>query len=446
MSSTSKSALYTFLVQIPTQLFGIIAGIFITRMIGAEGRGLYAIFHADIGLFTTLLGFSISTTITYYIANKKLSEEKVLGITFLFSAITVVGSILILLFWINLPFADILFPSENITLPFVLLFILYIIMNQVNTVYSAYFQGVKKFNVINRVMLVNSIMNVGIYGLAFIVDYLELYSVGLYDILMIGLIIIILNCLQWHFHYSKEHKYLLTLKLKWKQDIKPFFTFMGLGHLSGIINFFNYRLVLWILVYYLDNEQVGYFSLAFGLTQMLTFISNPLSQVLFPVLCSEEPEKRQSTFVIFSRAHFTILLLMALVGMIIAPFLIPILYGNEFYQSTIPFQIIILPTLFSCQTRIFTTYLFAESRVATILWATITGFLCTVIFNFLLIKSFGIEGAAFASSISFIGIFLFIYLALLKIGTIPSKNLFILTPENVKNAKEQFKARRKRID
>jgi O-antigen/teichoic acid export membrane protein len=446
MSSTSKSAFYTFLVQIPTQIFGIIAGIFITRMIGAEGRGLYAIFHADLSLFTTLLGFSISTTITYYIANKKLTEEKVLGITFLFSLITIIGSILILLFWINLPFADLLFPEENLTLPFILLFVLYILMNQINTVYSAYFQGAKKFKVINRVMLVNSILNVLIYGIAFTLHYTEFYLIGLYDVLFIGLVIILINVMQWHYHYIKEHSYNYSFKLSWAQDVKPFFTFMGLGHLSGIINFFNYRLVLWILVYYLDNEQVGYFSLAFGLTQMLTFVSNPLAQVLFPVLCSEEQDKRHSTFVSFSRAHFSVLMLMSFVGLIIAPFLIPLLYGSEFYHSTIPFQIILIPTLFSCQTKIFTTYLFAEGRINTILWATVTGFLCTLAFNFILIKNFGIEGAAVSTSITFLGIFFFIYIALLIVGALPSKNLFILTPENINDAKKQFKARRKGID
>lgn len=438
--------MYTFLTQIPTQLFGIVAGVFITRMLGAEGRGLYAIFHADISLFTTLLGFSISTTITYYIANKKLSEEKVLGITFLFSLVTVLGSILILLFWINLPFADLLFPEENLTLPFILLFILFLLFNQVNTVYSAYFQGVQKFKVINRVMLVNSILNVLIYGVAFLFHYFEVYIIGLYEVLFIGLVILVLNGFQWHYHYRKEHRYDYSFKLSWAEDVKPFFTFMGLGHVSGIINFFNYRLVLWILVYYLDNEQVGYFSLAFGLTQMLTLVSNPLAQVLFPVLCSEEENKRKTTFVLFARAHFSILLIMAIVGIFIAPFLIPQLYGADFYHSTIPFQLLIIPTLFSCQTKIFTSYLFAESRISTILWATLTGFFCTLIFNFILIQEFGINGAAISSSITFLGIFFFIYIALLLGKALPSKNLFILTPENINDAKRKFKERRKRID
>ncbi|HIP31151.1 MAG TPA: hypothetical protein EYG86_00170, partial [Crocinitomicaceae bacterium] len=68
MNSFSKSAVYTFLTQIPTQLFGIISGIFITRMLGPEGKGIYAIFYADISLFITILGFSINTAIIHYLA------------------------------------------------------------------------------------------------------------------------------------------------------------------------------------------------------------------------------------------------------------------------------------------------------------------------------------------------------------------------------------------
>ena len=90
--------------------------------------------------------------------------------------------------------------------------------------------------------------------------------------------------------------------------------------------------------------------------------------------------------------------------------------------------------------------LFAEGRINTILWATVTGFLCTLAFNFILIKNFGIEGAAVSTSITFLGIFFFIYIALLIVGALPSKNLFILTPENTNDAKKQFKARRKGID
>ena len=51
----SKSIQYTIFTQIPTQIFGIIAGIFITRLLGPEGRGVYAIFYADVALFSTLL-------------------------------------------------------------------------------------------------------------------------------------------------------------------------------------------------------------------------------------------------------------------------------------------------------------------------------------------------------------------------------------------------------
>ena len=76
MKSISKSAIYTILTQIPAQIFGVIAGVFITRILGPEGRGVYALFFADISLLSTILGFSVGTAITFYIANKKIAREK----------------------------------------------------------------------------------------------------------------------------------------------------------------------------------------------------------------------------------------------------------------------------------------------------------------------------------------------------------------------------------
>jgi O-antigen/teichoic acid export membrane protein len=87
--SVSKNAKYSILTQIPTQIFGIISGIFITRILGAEGRGLYAIYYADISLFTTLLDFSIITALIYFTASKKITESKIIGIASVFSILTV---------------------------------------------------------------------------------------------------------------------------------------------------------------------------------------------------------------------------------------------------------------------------------------------------------------------------------------------------------------------
>lgn len=439
MSSFSKSAIFTFLTQIPTQLFGIIAGIFITRVLGAEGRGLYAIFYADISLFTTILGFSINTAIIQYTASKRISFEKLLGLSVLFSFATIILSMLILLIWLNLPISELLFPKNYTSWHYIIWFILFLTISQINTLYSSFLQGARKFNVVNRVSLVNSIFNLLLFGIAYILHVYNIHKIYIFEILIIGLIVIILNTLQWHYHYKKVFHYKFSLKLKWKKDIKEFFNFSGLGHLSNIVNFFNYRLVLWIIAYYMDNAQVGIFSLAAGLAQLLNFVSTPLSQVLMPFLSAENAENRKILFMRFSRIHFSTLLLLSFFSITLAPIFIPILYGEEFNEAVIAFEIMIFGIILSCQTRIFASYFIAENMVHINLYATLIGFGLTFFFNFILIQYYGINGASFAQTITYFGIFMFVFIALIKFAKIKTYNLFIINLEDINYARSKFK-------
>ncbi len=438
MSSLSKSAMYTFLTQIPTQLFGIIAGVFITRMLGPEGRGLYAIFYADVSLFTTVLGFSINTAITHFKAKDVFAETKLLSVSLLFSLITVLLSLIIVFVWMNMPFADLLFPVESITSGYILLFIIFIILEQVNTVYSSLFQGARRFDVVNKVLFFNSIFNLVLFGSAFVLHQYGIIEAQIEFVLIIAGLVLFMNALQWHRHFGKTFVYSFNLRLKWESEIKPFFSFMGLGHLSNIINFLNYRLVLWVMVYYLDNGQIGVFALGAGLAQMLNFISNPLNQVLMPFLSAEKEVNRLSLFKRFARVHFTVILFLGIVAMFLAGPLIPLIYGVEFEESATIFYFIFFGVLLSSQSRYIASYFISEDKLLLNLLATLFGFLLTFGFSILLVKNFGINGAAIAQTITYTGIFLFVYIAMLRFTKHKLLNIFIVTRSDIDYVRKKF--------
>ena len=439
MNSISKSALLTILTQIPSQLFGIIAGIFITRILGPEGKGAYALFFADVNLFIAVLGFSITTAIIQFTASKRVQQDKLLAISILFSLTTIFMSIGILLVLLSLPIAEHFFPSGGISWEFITWFILFLTATQINTVYSAFFQGARRFDIVNRVLLINSVMNITIFGVAFALYQAEIVSINLLHILLISLVVITLNTLQWHLHFRRVFTYTFDLKLSWKKDIAGLFKFMGMGHLSNIINFLNYQLVIWILAYYLDEGEVGLFALAAGLSQLFYFISQPLSQVLMPFLSSELEEGRKKMFVRFARIHFTIIAFIAVGVLAIVPIFIPVLYGQEFAGSVIIFEFLIGGIILSCQTKVFASYFVANNRMDINLYATIVGFLLTFFFNFFLIAQWGVKGAAIAQTITFTGIFLFVFLALVTFGKVGTKNLFIINRKDINYARSKFK-------
>jgi O-antigen/teichoic acid export membrane protein len=330
MGSIQRNVTYSILVQVPTQIFGIIVGIFITRMLGPAGKGLYAIFYADVTLFVTLLDFSIINSIIYFSASKKTDHAKLMAISLIFIFITLISSLTVVLGWIQTPFARFLFSVENFTWQYVGFFLLFLIISHVNTIYPAFFKGAKNFKIVNRVLLLNSIFTLLLYAGAFILHLQQIISVGLNEVLIIGLIILFINTFFWHIYFRKHFKYAFDFKLKWEQDIKPFFRFMGFGHLATIIGFLNYRLVLYLLAYFLDEEEVGYFTIASGVGQMLYFITTPLSQVLMPYLSAETDTNRLNVFQRFARMHFALMTAMVLIAILILPYVIPLVYGSKF--------------------------------------------------------------------------------------------------------------------
>lgn len=446
MKSVSKSAIYTLLTQIPSQIFGVIAGVFITRMLGPEGRGIYALFFADITLLSVVFGFSLGTSITFYVSNQRISKEKIMGLTILFSIITILLSLLVLAVWLNLPYSDLLLPNENLTVPFIAIFCLFVIINQVDLVYASFFQGEQKFGIVNRVLLVNSGLSLTFYGVLFWLYSLELIDVDIHTVLYVALAIISLNVLHWHYQFRKHLTYAINFKFSWKNDIKPFLHFMGLDHFANILTFFNSRLVLWIIAFYYSDGSVGIFAVALGITQLLSMLSNPLSQVLFPVIWAVDAKKHMKVYTLFSRAHFSVLLICAVVGISIAGIAIPLIYGEDFRASVEPLQLMFIPAILSCQTKIFSGVLFAENKVKFYFFSALVGFCLTLLLNVLLVPKYGVVGAALATSVSFIATFVITYLSMLLFVDLPTRNLFFLTLTDLKEVKLKLSAKLKGLN
>ena len=446
MNSFSKSAVYTLLTQIPTQLFGIISGIFITRLLGPSGKGVYAIFYADISLFITILGFSINTAIVYFMASQKISIKKLVTISFLFSIITIALSILSMLIWSSSSISSLLFPSNYNSSSYIIWFVIFLIISQINTIYGSFFQGIRRFDIVNKIALLNSLLNLVIFSGLFLTHRYLKVEISLFTILEFGLLVIVFNMIHWHLYFIRLFNFKLDFNITWRNEIKPFLNYMGLGHLSVVINFFNYRLVLWVLIYYLDTTQVGVFSVAIGLSHLLTFISTPLTQVLMPFLSAEKDRRKEKMFTMFARIHFTVILLLAIASLILTPFFIPLLYGKEFSESILAFQILVMGTVLSCQTKLIASFFASKNLMQLNLYATIIGFLLTFYFNFFLIDRYGIYGAALAQTITYAGIFLFLYIAMITFAKSRTLNIFIITKEDLIYLKNKINGQKKEIN
>lgn len=437
--SVNKNIFYTFLTQIPTLFLGIVTGVFITRILGPEGRGVYTVFQANIELFTLFLGFSLNSAFVYYISSRKIKIEKLMGIGILLLLTSSLIFLLILTIIKSFFVDSFVFPASYNSSYYFLYLLLSFIATSFNGLVVAVFHGKSVFKVVNMIAVFNSVFNVLLFSGMYIFFIYSPNTISVKEVLLVSLTVLALNSIIGGLLYMKLIKIPPSFDFSIKEDIKPLFSFVFLSHVGHVINFLNYRLDIWIIGYYKGTEELGYYSLAVNVAQMFWLISNPIVMVLTPYLVQKKGTERDEIYKFFSKLNFTSILLLMIVAFAVSDFLLPFIYGEEFGKSVLPFRIMLSGVLFSCITKVFAAYIYSQNKIQYNLIATIAGLLITVIFDFMLIPRYGIIGASITSGITYFTILLTVTLFLFIKMDMPFKNYYLLSYKDIKQITGKFK-------
>jgi O-antigen/teichoic acid export membrane protein len=400
--SINKNIFYTFLAQIPIQLFGIISGVFIARMIGPEGKGVLAIYQANAQLLTVFFSLSFGNVLSYFIPSGKLKVEKMLGMSLIILFFGAICILLLTLLFYYTDFRSYLFPSKCSSFLYVMWIFLYSVLSIVNIIAAGFFQGLKLFLLINRISVFNSVLNLLFFGVLFAIYHFNYFNVTFHILLFCLLILTLINTLQFILPFFTVVKVIPDFKISLRDEMKPIFSFAFHTHLALFINFFNGRLSLWILNYYLNEVAIGLFSLATNLIVIFNMISAPIGNILMPFLSSENEKNKNEMFYKYSKINCTVLFGIAIFSFFISILIIPLIYGVEFSDSVLLFQILLPGILLSSVTRLLAVYIAASNKQVYNLYPTIVGFFANVFLSFFLIKYYGLIGAAIAGSLTYI--------------------------------------------
>lgn len=405
--SLNRSIFSSFLTQFPVIISGIVSGVIITRLIGVEGKGIHSIFIANIQLLTLFFSLSANTGITYYLSTKEISPSKVIGFTLaIFFLLVALGGVVVFFpLWID----KLLFPSNYDSIIFKFYLFFSFVLTLASTFFSGIFQGFQKYKIINRIAIFNSLFNLILFFLLYLHPFFHVFDNELSNVFLFSLIVLTTDVLIWLIIYIYVIKIPPNFNISLKEEIYPFMKYLGTGHLSNVLNFFNYRLDIWFISFYNGMEQLGLYSLAVSVSQLLLMGSNPLVYVLFPYLSSEKnKDKKLDRLAFFSRVNIFILFIAFIFMFIFGGFLIPFVYGADFDKCLEAFYIMLFSSFFLGVTKVFATYLASENKVHYNLIATILGFIITLSLNFLLIPIYGIKGAAFTSLFAYLTILIFV--------------------------------------
>lgn len=439
-----KNIINSVLTQVPVFLLGIVSGIFSTRILGEEAKGVFSLFQANYLLFVMLFSFGIQTGIVYFVSSKKYSEQIVAGLSFaVFTVCSVLLTVMLLTAY-YMDFSSYFFPEGYNSLPYVFSVVVLFILTFFNNLITSFFQAHSMFSIINRISLINSVVNAILFSIVyfFILNRDFAPSERFDYVLILTIFLVFINSLVWLVLYLNKINVKPKMNNITSDIVKKFIGYSLLIYLGTVINFFNYRLDLWIVNYFLDEKELSHYSLAANIAQIILIVAVTIASVILPKLSNETDEKKFEIFTLVSRASFSVFFILIVTAIITANFLIPLLYGKEFSPTIVPFQILAIGIFISCITQIFTIIVITLNKSKYSIYACAIGLIFTVFFDLYLIPIYNINGAAIATLISYFVIFLVTYYLIITKTEITTKNLFLLTKSDLSVGLSYIKRRK----
>lgn len=175
------------------------------------------------------------------------------------------------------------------------------------------------------------------------------------------------------------------------------------AHISNVITFLNYRLALYLVSIMLGATAVGKYALSVQLAEVFWLVSGAAAMIVFPESAAKDRTPLQLQRVIEQVALAVVLITGtgALAAGLLAPTLIPWIFGHAYADSVTPF-VILLPgvVLWSYMSVLSNSLAGMGCQGVNICGAA----LClgiNIIGDVMAIPRWGIQGAALASTIAF---------------------------------------------
>lgn len=399
-TSIARQATTTFGTKAIGFLFSFISSIFLTRLLGVEGKGVQAFINANVVLFSTFFGFNVLTTLTYFVAKENFDAAAARGLALLMNGLGIVFFItaVLLLFVFNSPILDFIIP-EGYQSPFFVTYLILFFLSGISTpFFYGNWTGQAKFNIINGLVLLSSILNALIFSGAWFLQEKDLVTFSLEQVLTISLAVTsLLFLLQAAmFLYSRE-----KISFKIRKVIRPILLFSSIGWLTGVMGFAVRRIDFWFVEYYRSIEQLGYYALAAGLVDILITIVLPATYVLSPYLTNANTEQREAILGRFSRITIGMMTVLTIIALPLIKPMLPFLYGTEFTSAVLPLQILWIGGLLLLIRNIFLMYNVATNNLAPNFLAVMASLLATLVLDFMLVSRYGIVGASWASVVAY---------------------------------------------
>lgn len=394
----SSAAVKTMFVSVLILLVNMLTGVLTARYLGPTGRGEQTAMVNWSQFLAFSMSFGIPSALIYN-AKKNPDEAGVLYrvallIGLVFGTMAMIIGIIVLPYWLKSFSHDVVVFAQwsMILCPL-------IVVSQVN---NAAFQFRGDYRTFNWLRYLIPLLTLAAIGILILTGHMNPYTTALAYLvpsvpLFIGMTVALLR----------------TYKVKLRDaylNFKRLFTY-GMGSYGNdLLGQFSYYIDQIIIAGLLRPADLGLYAVAVSLSRMVNFFSNSITVVLFPK--ASEMSKDEAVALTFKafRISTTCTLLGAVFLMLVAPFVIPLLYGKDFNTALTVFRLLLLEVTISGGTLILAQVFMALGKPKFVSILQGVGLILVIPLLFLLVPKFGLFGAGVAMLSSAVLRFLFIIL------------------------------------
>jgi len=387
-----KAMLHMGMGQASSLFFGLMTASVLARGLGQEGRGTLAMVILLPMTVATFLNMSLGSAVVHFVAKEKEQVKGIVGTSFVINI--VLGLLQFLVTCMAVQFAgQYLISGIDYNLVYLSAF-----LTMINTVLfgmgPSVILGMQAFKFQGYLTLCTSpLMPMGYLGLLFL-GHLSVFTVIITNFI-VGLIVGIITV-----------RYLFRqiggLEFPIKQWTKQLLVYGGYCHLSNVIAFFNYRLDMYLLNYFKGIGPTGLYSSAVSISERLWMLSKIAANIIFPKISAMQNEKeKQHLTVSVCGVVFLMTGLAAILFWFVAPYVIPVLLGAEFFGSVVAIQWLLPGIVTLSAGRVLSNDLAGRGKTNLNTISAAFMLVSNVAMNLYLIPIYGIKGAAIATSVSY---------------------------------------------
>jgi O-antigen/teichoic acid export membrane protein len=362
--------------------------ILVSRELGAEGRGVTALYQSAVNLTFVVLSLGIGSAVVYYVSRGDLSSraalEAGLTMTLIAAAVVAIGVLIgDLVLEDGVTFDGVPYWLAIIAVPALLQFQLFETLLRG----EGRFGAMNVLNVALPVCVLTALVGVELAVGLTVTRAVYAWSFAFLPPVLFGYLIV--GPPTWPRRVTSLPK------------LKPLLAFGAQSQAGNLIQLLNYRLDAYIILILTNATAVGLYATGVSLSEGLWFMANSAAVVLLTNLTAGDDEYVARMTPLVCRSTLLLTASAAIAAAVVSPVVIPLVFGSGFEDAVVPFLCLLPGTVALSGGKILSAYVFSRGRPAINAGIAVITLIVTVVADVILIPWLDVTGAAIGATIAY---------------------------------------------